>query len=73
MRKNEKIHELEDLFGHDFSEALKQSEAIRYIRECLLINPYITDIEQASADFSDENLRIGCTVKTVYGEVNIVV
>lgn len=63
--------EMEDLIGQNFTEELKQSEAARYIRECLLINPYITDVYDIKVTFKDENLAIECRIETVYGEVKI--
>lgn len=63
--------EVESLVGQPYSEELKQSEAARYVRECLLINPYITDVTNITISFSDETLSIGCTIETIYGEVSI--
>lgn len=63
--------ELEELIGQPFTEELKQSEAARYVRECLLINPYITDVSNVTVYFNDGTLNISCTIETVYGEVEI--
>lgn len=63
--------EVESLIGQPFTEDLKQSEAARYIRECLLINPYITDITDINVSFNDGVLNISCTIETVYGEAII--
>lgn len=64
-------NEAESLIGRTFTEKLKQSEAVRYIKECLLINPYISDVVDVSVAFFDGSLRISCTIKTVYGEASI--
>lgn len=61
----------ESLIGQPFTEALKQSEAARYVKECLLINPYITGVTNITVAFEDESLQISCAIKTVYGEEKI--
>lgn len=61
--------EVESLIGQPFSEELKQSEAARYVRECLLINPYITDVSNIIVSFINDILKIECTIDTIYGEV----
>ena len=63
--------EAESLIGMPYSEELKQSEVARYVRECLLVNPYITGVNNVSATFSGETLSITCTIETIYGEVSI--
>lgn len=59
--------ELENLMGQPYTEALKQSEAQRYVREALEINPYISAVEDVGVDFDDGRLSISCTVRTIYG------
>lgn len=61
----------ESLIGQPFTEELKQAEAARYIKECLLTNPYITGVSNISVSFGDGTLKIGCTIETVYGQVEI--
>ena len=63
--------EIQNLRGHPFSAAVKESEAVRYLTECLEINPYITDVRQISVTFSDSELSVRCAVDTIYGEVNV--
>jgi len=63
--------EVESLIGQPFTDELKQAEAARYVRECLLINPYITGVSDVSVSFGDGTLNISCTIETVYGEVTI--
>ena len=63
--------ELETLIGQPFTQRVKQSEAIRYVREALLESPYITDVRSISVTFRETVLTIECTVQTVYGEVMI--
>lgn len=64
-------NECESLIGTAFSEELKQAEAARYVQECLLANPYISDVKSVSVSFDDQILSISCTIKTVYGEVSV--
>jgi hypothetical protein len=61
--------EVESLIGQPFTEELKQSEAARYIRECLLVNPYITGVNDIEVTFDEDVLNISCTIETIYGEV----
>lgn len=63
--------EVESLIGQAFTSAVKQSEAVRYVREALMVNPYIKAVHQVSVDFSGERLTISCSVDTIYGEVEI--
>lgn len=64
-------NEAESLIGQPFTDELKQSEAARYVRECLLINPYIIDVSNISVSFGDGTLNISCTIETVYGEAEL--
>lgn len=63
--------ELEGLIGQAYTEALKRSEAARYVKECLLTNPYITGITNIAADFTGEQLTITCDVQTEYGNFKL--
>ena len=63
--------ELRALAGKPFTAAVKQSEALRYVRECLEINPYITDVRQINVELTDSMLSIECAVSTIYGEVRV--
>ncbi|MCI9576972.1 MAG: DUF2634 domain-containing protein [Clostridiales bacterium] len=64
-------NELESLIGSDFSDELKQSEAIRYVKEALEICPYIERVEQVKVNFEDSTFTISCKVQTIYGEVEL--
>lgn len=64
-------NEVESLIGQPFTEELKQSEAIRYIRECLMTNPYITGVSDIKVSFNEDKLSISCALETVYGEVEV--
>jgi hypothetical protein len=63
--------EAEDLIGKAFTEGVKRSEAIRCIREALLVSPYVTGVGETSVDFEGDRLTVQCTVKTIYGEVSL--
>ena len=63
--------ELQELTGRPYTAQVKESEAARYVRECLEVNPYITDVRQISVDFSGATLSLSCAVNTIYGEVNV--
>lgn len=63
--------EAESLVGQPFTDELKQAEATRYVRECLLTNQYITEISDVTVSFADETVYISCTIETVYGEAEI--
>lgn len=63
--------ELEALIGQAYTEALKRAEAARYVKECLLINPYITEVTNIAVAFEDGRLSISCSVRTIYGAFEI--
>ena len=64
-------NELETLIGSDFSDELKQSEAIRYVKEALEICPYSERVEQVKVSFEDSTFTISVKVQTIYGEVEM--
>lgn len=59
------------LIGKPYTEQLKNAEAVRYIKECLQINPYISDVSDVDVSFDGDLLKISCTVITIYGEAKI--
>ena len=64
-------NECNNLIGTVFTDDLKRSEAKRYVKECLLVNPYITGVNNITVEFDSNKLTISCDINTVYGEVNI--
>ena len=62
--------EFESLLGQACSDAVKTAEAPRYLRECLLTNPYITAVKDIAVTFEGARLTVEGTAVTVYGEVN---
>lgn len=64
-------NELDSLTGQNFSDDLKKAEGARFIRECLVVNPYITDVKDIMVEFAVDMLRVNGTIVTIYGEVQI--
>lgn len=63
--------EAEELVGQAFTPAVKESEAVRYIKEALAPNPYIKSVRQVDVTFSGTLLTTSCAVSTIYGEVEV--
>lgn len=66
-------HDLEKLIGRQQNSGLIKSLGQRYLRECLLVNPYIINVKNISADFEKDILKLSFIIETVYGEADIVV
>ena len=63
--------EAESLIGKAFTAQVKESEAVRYVREALAPNPYITDVRQVDVSFQGTKFTISCQVSTIYGEAEV--
>jgi hypothetical protein len=63
--------ELEGLIGSTFSSRVTQVEAARYVREALLVSPYITSVPNVEVSSSGDQLFIKVKVNSVYGEVEV--
>ena len=63
--------EFERLIGQTYTPELKEAEAPRFLRECLMINPYITAVTDITAQFEGSRLTVDARVNTIYGEVYI--
>ncbi|HBG4931398.1 TPA: DUF2634 domain-containing protein [Clostridioides difficile] len=63
--------ELSELIGQKYTKGLTESEASRFIKEALLINPYILEVNVKSANFNRDILSANVKVSTIYGEVEI--
>ena len=62
--------ELMDLIGKAYTSSLTKEEAKRYIKEALLINPYIVEVDITDIGFKDSLLSAVVKIKTIYeGEV----
>ncbi|HBF6382148.1 TPA: DUF2634 domain-containing protein [Clostridioides difficile] len=63
--------ELSELIGQKYSKGLTESEASRYIKEALLVNPYILDVNVANTKFTEDLLSVDIIISTIYGEVEV--
>lgn len=63
--------ELDDLIGQNYTPNLTKAEAIRCIKEALLINPYILNISNVEVSFDKGKLTFSGKVETVYGEMEV--
>ena len=63
--------EVKELIGKNYTKALTEAEAQRLIEECLLINPYITDIQVTDTSFKDSTLTCNVKVTTIYGDLEV--
>ncbi|HBF8383500.1 TPA: DUF2634 domain-containing protein, partial [Clostridioides difficile] len=63
--------ELSELIGQKYSKGLTESEASRYIKEALLVNPYILDVNIKNTKFTDDLLSVDIVINTIYGEVEV--
>ncbi|MER0283395.1 MULTISPECIES: DUF2634 domain-containing protein [unclassified Clostridioides] len=63
--------ELTDLIGQKYSKGLTESEASRYIKEALLMNPYILQVDVVSTNFKKDILSAYIKISTIYGEVEM--
>lgn len=59
------------LLGGTYSSEVRDSEAVRIVRETLQINPYIKKVTQVSVNFKGSVLHISFRLTTIYGEVTI--
>lgn len=62
--------EFENLLGQAYSDAVKTAEAPRYLRESLIINPYIKEVKDITVTFEAAKLTVKGTAVTIYGEVS---
>ena len=59
--------ELEALVGQPYQAETKRSEAERYVREALLVSPYIREARAVDVEFTGSTLHIEVELSTVYG------
>ena len=64
--------ELMDLIGKPYTLELTKAEAKRYIKEALLINPYILEVNVLDISFKDCLLSADIKVHTIYGESEVI-
>ncbi|MBQ2924919.1 MAG: DUF2634 domain-containing protein [Anaerotignum sp.] len=63
--------ELDSLIGQSYSPNLTKAESIRYIKEALLVNPYIRTVSNVTVTFDRGHLFIEAKLETVYGETEV--
>ena len=63
--------EINSLIGQNYTKGLTKSESERYIKEAILINPYITNVKIIDINSSKDILSVSIQVDTIYGEVNV--
>ena len=65
--------ELFDLIGKAYTPSLTKEEAKRYIKEALLINPYILEVTVIDTDFKNDLLSADIKIVTIYGESEVTI
>lgn len=60
-----------DLIGQKFTKGLTESEAFRYVKEALLVSPYILGVKNNDVRFNGDTVEINIIVESVYGEVSV--
>ena len=63
--------ELMDLIGKAYTPSLTKEEAKRYIKEALLINPYILEVTVVDTSFNNGLLSADIKLLTIYGESEV--
>ena len=63
--------EVKELMGKNYTKALVEAEAKRLIEECLLINPYILEVEVVNTSFVDSVLTCDIKITTIYGDMEV--
>ena len=63
--------ELMDLIGKAYTQSLTKEEAKRYIKEALLINPYILEVTVVDTSFNNGLLSADIKLLTIYGESEV--
>ena len=63
--------ELMSLIGKAYTPQLTESEAKRYIKEALEINPYILEVDVVNSSFNNGVLSTDINLLTIYGESEV--
>lgn len=63
--------ELEQLIGQPYTADTKVAEAERYVKEALLVCPYIRQVQVRNVHFEGDTLHMDVSIDTVYGEVDL--
>ncbi len=60
--------EIKELIGKNYTKGLTESEAKRYIKEAILINPYIDDVNVLECKLKESTLTVSLDIDTIYGK-----
>ena len=60
--------ELENLIGQPYQAETKKREAERYVKEALLVSPYIREARVSDTRFEGSTLHMTVELSTVYGK-----
>ena len=63
--------EVKELIGKNYTKALTKAEAQRLIEECLIINPYIVDVQVVDTYFKENTLTCDIKITTIYGDLEV--
>lgn len=63
--------EVKELIGKNYTKALTKAEAQRLIEECLIINPYIVDVQVVDTYFKETTLTCDIKITTIYGDLEV--
>lgn len=58
---------MSSLIGQSYAPHLTKAESIRYIKEALLIHPYIKNVGNVAVGFEKGKLTIRARLETIYG------
>lgn len=54
------------LVGRPYTAAVREAEAVRTVREALLVNPYVKAVDQVSVRFDGSILHLQICITTIY-------
>ena len=63
--------EVKELIGKNYTKALTKAEAQRLIEECLIINPYIVEVQVIDAILKENTLTCDIKITTIYGDLEV--
>ena len=63
--------ELEHFIGREPNDSMESNVVFSYIREALLVNPYIQAVTNVSSRQDGKKLALTISVRTVYGKTSV--
>ncbi|KXI11480.1 MULTISPECIES: DUF2634 domain-containing protein [Peptostreptococcus] len=57
----------EELIGYEYTKELTETEAYRYINECLMKSPYVLGVKNLGVHRTGDKLNINIEIETSYG------